>query len=127
MFVYALGPIDYWGGWTQLKDLMIQDEDPWVYASSLVRRWDLAKEMARHLIWEGDVIQGPYVSPIPDTGGDVVCEFLIGWKQQNNGTTFIASPFKLPWLEEEACAWVDDKGNSGGWCKPSKAKRKQAT
>jgi hypothetical protein len=33
-------------------------------------------------------------------------EYLIAWKQDNNGESFVALPFPLPWLEEDAAAVV---------------------
>jgi hypothetical protein len=45
--------------------------------------------------WEGDIVNGPYWIPLPTEGDE---KFLIAWKQTNNGTSFVASPFSLPWL-----------------------------
>ena len=58
---------------------------------------DEAFELARAKGWEGDTRQGPFIAGIPT--GDYTTGILIAWKQGNNGITFIASPFKLPWLD----------------------------
>jgi hypothetical protein len=57
--------------------------------------------MALEAGWEGDIRHGsgPFVCPLPD--GDCGSEYLIAWKQDNNGSTFIASPFCLPWLKRD--------------------------
>jgi hypothetical protein len=43
--------------------------------------------------------KAPYVTvlPNPDYEGRRI-PVAIGWKQSNNGTTFIASEFGMPWL-----------------------------
>jgi hypothetical protein len=33
---------------------------------------------------------------------------MLAWKQNNNGTTFVASPYRLPWLDEACSDWADD-------------------
>ena len=32
---------------------------------------------------------------------------VIAWKQYNDGTTFIAAPYPLAWLEVNGARWVD--------------------
>jgi hypothetical protein len=32
-------------------------------------------------------------------------DFIIAWKQDNNGQTYVAAPFRLPWLK--ACDYFD--------------------
>jgi hypothetical protein len=60
--------------------------------------WQRARQEARRAGWEGDFAEVPRVVflPDPDLG-----EFAYGFafKQRNNGTTFVASPKRLPWLE----------------------------
>ncbi len=56
-----------------------------------------AKEVAIELGWEGDMRDGPYVSVLPDPAGDQSL-FLVGFKQSNNGLTFIGSQVELPHL-----------------------------
>lgn len=51
--------------------------------------------------WEGDVRDDElYVFALPSDS----CETKIGfiWKQENNGSTFVASPYPLPWLGLQA-------------------------
>jgi hypothetical protein len=77
--------------------------DRWWSCTSheLMCRYIAARSIARRVHWEGDIRSGsgPFICPIPD--GDSTGEYLIAWKQNNNGTTFIASPFRLSWLEPE--------------------------
>lgn len=104
MYVYAGCPIDFWSGWMPeaeyLAALAANEEDQATY----YMRLGAAQVLAKRLGWEGDMRQGPFVSglPAPDSP---YSEFLIGWKQSNNGTTFIASPYELPWLSKDwTCA-----------------------
>ena len=58
------------------------------------------KAVAEMTLWEGDGTWS--LSAIPDVERAIMwMMFLI--KQQNNGTTFIASMVELPWLEEWRC------------------------
>jgi len=58
-----------------------------------------AQEAVRHQgYWEGDFRNGPVVMCLPK---DEHFEFAFVWKQDNNGTTFVASPIELPWLDED--------------------------
>jgi hypothetical protein len=64
---------------------------------ALQHGWERAQFIARRVGWEGDVREGPWFCPLPAEGSDET--FLIVWKQDNNGQTFVASPYRLPWLE----------------------------
>jgi hypothetical protein len=107
IFVYSTGPIDIWEGWTPLRQLLLRPEQEWtewVWPQEIAHRWKRAQQIARQIGWEGDIrggffsdVGGPWVCPLPL--GDYSNEYLIAWKQDNNGQTFIASPVLLPWLE----------------------------
>ena len=105
MYIYAIAPIDFWNGWQSAEEIVSLDHnfdwineikfvDPDSYFSFLRK----AKHAALMAGWEGDMSDGPYISMLPDDGDPGPCKFMIAWKQSNNGTTFIASPFELPWL-----------------------------
>ena len=66
-------------------------------------RWRVARQLGRRIGWEGD-FRGPISCPLPN--GDCGGEYLIAWKQDNNGATFVASPFALLWLQREANGWT---------------------
>jgi hypothetical protein len=74
--------------------------------------------MGRFVGWEGDFIHKPRILYFPRI--DNYYDFAVGyiWKQQNNGITFLASPFKLDYLEEmngcddEVVAFDDDNLDS---------------
>jgi hypothetical protein len=86
-YIYVLPPIDF--GWNMLF-VADHGEEP---LRALLNR---AAALPDGLAWEGDFSWGPGQFAIPtDT------EFTAGyaWKQANNGTTYIASPIKLPWLD----------------------------
>jgi hypothetical protein len=109
LFVYAISPIDHWGGWRRFDEAMLpgpSDAYPsrfsydWQFGPTLEElniRLKLAMQLARNDGWEGDVREGPYWAPLPiDEPG--VYDFVIAWKQDNNGTCYVVSPFALPWL-----------------------------
>lgn len=97
LHVYSLAPIDFWSGWTKAEHAV----DEYFTQSDLDALWAKASDLALDAGWEGDVRSGPYVAgfPDPDTGGPAV---MIAWKQENNGTTFVASPHPLPHLQSSA-------------------------
>jgi hypothetical protein len=74
-----------------------------------------AYALARLVHWEGDIREGPFVSMLPFPGNNWSAP-IIAWKQDNNGTTFIASPVSLPWVEAVCESWIamDDDGKLFG-------------
>jgi hypothetical protein len=110
LYVYYVGIIDFWGGWSSLKNVVVHGyndyEYEWPNVIEILANWELAKLMARKLdvAWEGDIRPGcgPFIAPLPvgQDGGGASLEYMIGWKQDNNGCTYIASTMPLPWLEE---------------------------
>jgi hypothetical protein len=93
LYVYSVGPIDNWFGWSKLRSFKSglhydANEFHWF--------WAAAQKAARECGWEGDIREGPYIAAIP---GDSQQRIIISWKQANNGTTFVISPVMLRWLE----------------------------
>lgn len=117
VYVYATNPIDFWCGWQlvseackippHIRDLLDpqanldddhqNDSQDYISIFDVAKFFEAAKWTARKIGWEGDVAWGPYISMLPHNESD--CLFMLAWKQSNNGTTFIASPFDLPWLK----------------------------
>jgi hypothetical protein len=62
-----------------------------------LRAWESAKHEASRLNWEGDFRNDPVVFWVP-----VESEFEFGFviKQDNNGSTFVISPVRLPHFDE---------------------------
>jgi hypothetical protein len=98
IFCYATGPIDFWTGWTKPDDLFPLHPDAGGLDREEFEDWLVRAEgLARDLGWEGNRSAGPFIAGLPasdSAGGD----YMVGWKQPNNGTTFIASPHPLSWL-----------------------------
>ena len=109
--LYAVPPIDWWGGWTPLDEYLasvpdgLNMEDS---TSTCVRYTAMVcRVMDEAVDYAGpdavDIREGPYIAGFPqcnaDYGDDVV---LLAWKQDVNGTTFIASPSVLPHLHDDA-------------------------
>jgi hypothetical protein len=115
VYVYRLCAIDDWAGWQRLdhfvqrcqiprdpkEDYFADAVDPDLAIKTLVFVMEAAGAAAR-FGWEGD-IRGHtvYVSallPSPlSSGGNLV----VGWKQDNNGCTFIASRWPIRQYELE--------------------------
>lgn len=104
MIVYRIQPIDCWAGWQKPGDLFkvmptgCETFDCY-NAEEWIPLWKRAQALAKEVGWEGDIRTGPYVTilPVPsDESSD--CPVVIAWKQDNNGTTFVASPYPLFWL-----------------------------
>jgi hypothetical protein len=97
--VYGLAPVDFWGGWSKPEDVLTDDPHDWqgIQRSDYEAFLERAKEIARRLGWEGDMRQGAFLAGIPDPDNSR-STFMLAWKQDNNGSTFVASPFPLPHL-----------------------------
>ena len=103
LHVYAIAPIDFWDHWTPMLTFLAgpyEDNNPDSDPNEVVSRFQLATRLATRIGWEGDFRNGPFISAIPAEHGNGYSEFLIAWKQDNNGTTFVASPFPLFWLKD---------------------------
>jgi hypothetical protein len=104
--VYATGPIDYWDGWIDLSkqkagNFVGEYTGEGEFQNEVDEFLANAKKVASEVLgWEGDMIQGPYLSALPDPSG-VRSLPMIGWKQRNNGSTFIATQLPLRHLDEE--------------------------
>lgn len=101
MFVYELSPIDFWDGWTRYSEMLERSRSipgNGISDNELEKLFRRAKNAARRVGWDGDMREGPYVSGLPSNES---CPFLMfAWKQDNNGTSFVTSPFELPWLTD---------------------------
>lgn len=104
--VCATFPIDL--GWEDLVTLdeyverLKNEDDRTGYpfrafsADIVLNDFERAKEAARKIGWEGDFREKPRVFFVP-TETEMSYGFV--WKQDNNGTTFIASPIPMPHLD----------------------------
>ncbi len=105
-------PIDY--GWEDLEsfeevaakfarhDAALEVAEEELEERKLPKLWSSLKrayELAREEGWEGDFrgYSHPKVFFVPGTNNTM--EFGFVWKQDNNGTTFVVSPYEMPWLD----------------------------
>lgn len=104
ILVYALGPIDFWNGWNNATDYVAETQkmDDNFNEETFQPFFEKAKALAREAGWEGDMRSGPFVSALPNDDPGSLSDFIIAWKQDNNGSTFVASPHELPWLGKPA-------------------------
>ncbi|HET8728566.1 MAG TPA: hypothetical protein VFO41_13735 [Alphaproteobacteria bacterium] len=105
MHVYRVTPVVHWAGWASLDEALASGRWP-ADEADRVRQWaENAQRNARTLGWDGTTREGPYLAGLPNAPGELRPCFLVAWKQDSGGTTFVASPFPLPWLETGAEEW----------------------
>ena len=108
-YFYVTYPIDFWSGWQQPHQVFKSEKnsfekhrkDDWEPI------WKKAKWCGEQTCWEGDISEGPYVTVLPIAEG-VLAPIIIGWKQSNNGTTFIYSEERLEFLEADFTYFVNE-------------------
>lgn len=104
MHYYETSPIDSFFGMLTLDEFFCQvqkeipDELEFIKDSTLNALKETEEFFRYNSMWEGDVRSGPFVFAIPDPDNASYREAFV-WKQRNNGTSFIASPCPIPWLE----------------------------
>lgn len=108
MFVYKRTAIDFWDGWFSENEYLDRAD-----AHSAEFAYQLQKQLgfmgAKKLGWDGDVREGPFVAGLPTDKTAKDGHVVMAWKQDNNGDTYIVSPFKMPWLEGY------DSGDDKNW------------
>ncbi len=104
IFVYGVEPIDAWLGWSDEAQFRAS-VDKWCYPERRDAIWalyeafrDRAQIIARDLGWQGDIREGPFIAGVPTFEIRNTSLFMVAWKQDDDGLTFIASPVQLPWL-----------------------------
>jgi hypothetical protein len=111
LFVYELPPIDFWQGWTPESRWPEGEDDPFyeygLNDEEAAADLALAKGLATRCGWEGDGEWRMAGLPRDDVAAPT---YMLAVKQQNNGTTFIISPYELPWLAHHLELKVD-QGN----------------
>lgn len=107
IFVYGVEPIDAWLAWSDEEQLKAS-VDRWCSSERRSGFWafyeafrDQSMEIARSLGWQGDIREGPFVAGVPTFEIRNTSLFMVAWKQDDDGLTFIASPVRLPWLESK--------------------------
>tara|TARA_Y100000310_G_scaffold337222_1_gene423770 strand:- start:2954 stop:3397 length:444 start_codon:yes stop_codon:yes gene_type:complete len=128
--IYVCGPIDWWEGWWRLTEydyggdsvvhrrkaimeevatglaaVYHRHEDRQVLTVELLLQYQSVRHGFGHAGWEGDGSWYFAVLPDPQEFGS---QPIFAAKQSNNGTTFIASRYKLPWLGDPALIWLAD-------------------
>lgn len=112
-FTYVLdGPVDWFRGAVHLDDLLEQcreDREEFRNVSKLLMG-AVAAVLKECCEWEGSITAGPYVFALPVHDSSSLHLGFV-WKQNNNGTTFIASPLPLWWLDEPSYSQTGKKGH----------------
>jgi hypothetical protein len=112
--VYCIPPIDFWGGWMNVSDVVeaiglapeSQDPDqPGYDSQAFGREVERLYRLARVDVWQAgwEEMERPWrCAPLPAwaTDSDVSFTAVLAVKERNNGATWIWSPIDLPWLAE---------------------------
>lgn len=103
-FVYPMSPIDFWNGWRSTLEIVQEfrqmgDEDA---VGAFIREVGSAVDAAVAAGYDGTPRESIHVSPLPRSDRETYGypRWMFGIKQDNNGTTFIVSPYPLIWLGE---------------------------
>ena len=116
-YVYVVEPVDHWEGWQR------PDAECFAHWHEYYPGWweEKLAQLARivPLPPASEISEGPEIAVLPCRGpgsGAIV----IGWKEHDNGTTFIASPYRLHWLEESRWNEIGMAMQDGstGWLSP---------
>ena len=108
--IYLIEPIEKWDGWQKPLQLY---RNPSRFELGDAHRisdwcilWARAQAAALKLGWQGDILEGPYVTVLPPVWGDVRSPVAVAWKQPDRHT-FVSSPLSLPWLKSRALRSLD--------------------
>lgn len=111
-YVYNIHPIDW--GWSNLKTVSqtisdfakskdmrdtpnpVPNDLDEELIKSFLGMWEAAKEKAKEKGWEGDFRDEPCVFWLPT---EQYFDYGFVFKQENNGSTFVVSPYPLSWLD----------------------------
>lgn len=106
MYLYRVEPLDYWDLLIPIESLITENPE---YGSSvdlnhlLIQAMEIAYKLSKkpEYLWDGDV-ECIYLFGLPTRPNEASNKFVHGfaWKQLNNGTTFICSPYELPWMND---------------------------
>ena len=104
MYYYETSSVDYFFGMLTFDEFCSQVQKETEDCEQIIGyTQDKLKEAEEYFrfnsMWEGDIKSGPVIFAIPDPDCASYREGFV-WKQHNNGTSFIASPCPIPWLEE---------------------------
>jgi hypothetical protein len=96
-YLYVLSPIDDWTGWMDAEK-SLESLEPWFRQGIEDALAPAQKMITAHRYFEHETHLYPwYVSPLPKDD-DGYCAWMVATKITNNGTTFLVSPYELPWL-----------------------------
>lgn len=90
LYIYCIEPIDFWDGWQRPENNHLDGFAEWC---------DELLHFAEALDGYDPVRAGPYYAPMPESYGG---SFIVGWKRDNNGASWIVAPREMPHLHKEA-------------------------
>ena len=102
-FIYEMGPVDYWENAVSEEQYLANLREWGSQSDRELRDWEKLKNRAFAAArmsgchWEGDY-GTLYIVGLPSPSYDPNLSILLYWKQGNNGTTFLWSPYRLEYL-----------------------------
>lgn len=110
---FGMHAVDFWEGWIPFNELETSELVPKEIVFPVKQFWEHVQEFfpGHEMHWEGDVRRDElYVALINGKFPTKLKDFIIGWKQENNGDTFMACascpPIDLSKTDVEAPVFV---------------------
>jgi hypothetical protein len=107
-YIYKCNPIDFWSGWMRMPKAM----QAWTLDAthgggserSPLDLFKTAQSMADKL-WGYDShhVRGDEIYATALPMGECDCDWIVAWKVEDNGTTYVYSPIPLPHLHPRLC------------------------
>ena len=101
-YLYATtAPLDLGAAWLRFSEFLIRLShlERRMAESNLENALATARQLSSPWTWDGEFREGPFVEGLPGCR-NIELAYVIAWRQDSNGTTFIASPEELSWLSD---------------------------
>lgn len=109
MYIYQVYPIDR--GWSALQTVQDYIDRPVLYpadeAGDVKATW---AQLCKIALQEGFGLDSSETARIMWIPSEVSFKFCIAWKEVDNGTTYIATPFEMTWLDSITMKVVEVSG-----------------
>jgi hypothetical protein len=107
-YIYKCNPIDYWSGWLRMPKAMAAWTDDALRNGGSERSpldlFKIAQSMADKLwAYDSHDVRGEEIYATALPMGECDCGWIVAWKVENNGSTYVYSPISLPHLHAFLC------------------------
>lgn len=90
MFIYECSIIDHWTGWQKIDSWILDVKPSHLEARKMLT--DVWEQFYKGKIPPMRKDEMYYTGTFPFEAGDCDCQIMVGWKEDDNGTTYIAAP-----------------------------------